>query len=109
MFLFLRSNKIYFRKHYKKAVGCPDIALPSKKKAVFIDSDFWHGWKFKLTEKRLPNDFWKNKIRGNIARDAKNKRVLKKQGWKVLRIWEHQLIKDKSEKTLNSLLEFLKE
>ncbi|KKR09150.1 MAG: hypothetical protein UT37_C0024G0005 [Parcubacteria group bacterium GW2011_GWA2_39_18] len=43
VFRFLRANGIHFQKHYKKAAGCPDIALPNKKRAVFIDSDFWHG------------------------------------------------------------------
>ncbi|RZD19594.1 MAG: hypothetical protein EVG15_00760 [Candidatus Acididesulfobacter diazotrophicus] len=46
VFRELRKRKIYFQKHYKKAIGNPDIALPRKKKAVFIDGDFWHGYQF---------------------------------------------------------------
>jgi DNA mismatch endonuclease Vsr len=43
VFNYLRKNKIYFRKHYDKVLGKPDNALLRKKKAVFIDGDFWHG------------------------------------------------------------------
>lgn len=39
-FKYLRQNKIYFQKHYARVAGKPDIALPRKKKAFFIDGDF---------------------------------------------------------------------
>lgn len=42
VFRYLRKQGIYFQKHYKKASGRPDIALPRKKKAVFIDGDFYN-------------------------------------------------------------------
>ncbi len=42
-FRYLRRNKIYFQKHYTRTAGKPDIALPRRKKEVFIDGDFWHG------------------------------------------------------------------
>lgn len=106
MFSYLRLSKVYFKRHYKKISGCPDICLPSKKKAVFIDGDFWHGWKFKETEKRLPDSYWREKIQSNIKRDSKNRFLLKKQGWSVLRVWEHDLEKN-PEKTLGKIKEFL--
>lgn len=46
VFKELRKRGLYFKKHYKRIKGCPDIALPRAKKAVFIDGDFWHGWQF---------------------------------------------------------------
>ena len=46
VYRYLRKQGVYFQKHYKKAPGSPDIALPKKKIAVFIDGDFWHGWRF---------------------------------------------------------------
>jgi DNA mismatch endonuclease (patch repair protein) len=91
VFRELRKRKIYFQKHYKKAPGKPDIALPRKKKAVFIDGDFWHGYKFSETANRLPKKYWLGKIESNIARDRRNKATLKKSGWKVLRVWEHDI------------------
>ncbi len=110
VFRYLRCQKIYFQTHYKRAPGSPDIALPRKKKAVLIDSDFWHGWKFEETRKRLKktknSTFWINKIENNIKRDKKNRAALRKQGWKILRVWEHQL-KQRPDATLEKIHEFL--
>jgi len=108
VFAYLRKRKIYFQKHYSKVPGKPDIALPRRKIAVFIDGDFWHGWKFKEKQSKLPALYWQEKIAGNIARDKRNRAKLKKQGWRVLRVWEHQLKKNpdvalqKIERFLNS-------
>lgn len=106
MFAFLKRNKIYFQKHYKKIPGNPDIAIPSKKKVVFIDGDFWHGWKIRETKKRLPSNYWKEKIETNIKRDIKNRRRLKRTGWKILRIWEHEL-ESNLQKNLKRIMTFL--
>lgn len=48
---YLRKEKVYFQKHYACALGKPDIALPRKKKAVFIDSEFWHGKDFERVKR----------------------------------------------------------
>ncbi|GAJ07086.1 unnamed protein product, partial [marine sediment metagenome] len=69
VFKELKKRKIYFQKHYKRAVGNPDIALPRKKKAVFIDGDFWHGRDFHKLKKRLPKKYWLKKIERNVQRD----------------------------------------
>lgn len=97
VFRELRRRKIYFQKHYKKVSGNPDIALPIKKKAVFIDGDFWHGYQFSKLKKRLPKKYWVAKISRNIERDKKNRAKLKQMGWRVLRIWEHELRQDLEE------------
>lgn len=94
VFRYLRSNRVYFQKHYKRVAGCPDIALPRKKIAVFIDGDFWHGRDFARRKDRLP-DYWKMKIEMNMKRDRKNRRVLVREGWRILRIWEKDLMKSK--------------
>jgi DNA mismatch endonuclease (patch repair protein) len=107
VFSFLRLNRVYFQKHYNKIPGSPDIVLPSRKKAVFIDGDFWHGWKFKAIASRLPAKYWQHKIQANINRDIRNRKTLRKLGWEVLRIWEHELTK-KPEITLAKILYFLK-
>jgi len=106
VFSFLRRRGIHFQKHYKKIAGSPDIALPKKKRAVFIDGDFWHGWKQKQSVKRLPDAFWKGKILSNIKRDKKNRAKLRRGGWKVLRVWQHEIEKN-TNKTLNKISEFL--
>ncbi len=93
VFRYLKSRKIYFRRHYMRAPGKPDIALPSKKIAVFVDSDFWHGWHFSEWNHKLA-PFWRKKIANNIKRDKKNIRILRGDGWKVMRVWEHSFRKN---------------
>ena len=106
VFRELRKRKIHFQKHYKKAIGSPDIAFPRKKIAIFIDGDFWHGRNFSKNKKGLPKKYWREKINSNILRDKRNKTKLKRRGWKVLRIWEHELLKNK-EKTIGKIVNLL--
>ena len=106
VFNALRRNKIIFLKHYGKLQGKPDVVILKRKLAVFIDGDFWHGWRFKAWGHKLPKKYWHDKIKNNIIRDRRNRRALKAQGWKILRIWEHQLERD-LEKTIEKVLEFL--
>ena len=105
VFSRLRADKIYFQRHYKKAPGNPDIALPKKKKAIFVDGDFWHGYKFRTFKNRLPQ-FWMDKIENNIKRDVKNRSKLRRSGWKVSRIWEHELERD-FDKAMRKIILFL--
>ena len=91
VFKYLRREKIYFFKHYSKAPGVSDIALPRKMRAVFIDGDFWHGWKFEKRGGSLPKVYWREKIAGNIHRDRLRRAKLKRMGWAVLRVWEHEM------------------
>lgn len=103
----LRKRGIYFRKHYSRVTGKPDIALPRRKLAIFIDGDFWHGWKFEKTKRRLPKKYWLEKIKQNMARDKKNRAILKSEGWKVLRVWEHGVIR-KKELTIDKIINFIR-
>jgi len=60
---------------------------------VFCDGDFWHGYKFESWKNKL-NNFWSDKILTNIRRDRKIRRMLKKDGWKVVSFWGHQIEKN---------------
>ena len=86
IFSILRKKGFYFQKHYKKAIGNPDIAFPKKKIAIFIDGDFWHGYSFSKIKARLPIKYWQKKIENNIKRDRINRSKLRGDGWKILRI-----------------------
>ena len=108
VFRALRKNGIYFQKHYKKALGTPDLAVPSKKIAVFIDGDFWHGYRYTQWKPRLKNKFWTGKIERNMSRDKKYRDSLKRQGWKVLRVWEHE-IKKYPRKTIGRVVKILQQ
>lgn len=109
VFKYLRKNKIYFQRHYKKAPGTPDVALPRKKKAVFIDSDFWHGKDFERVKKdRSPDDYWVIKISATIARDKMQRDELTKTGWSVLVVWERDIKRKRTQdRVLKSIKEFL--
>ncbi len=92
VFRYLRQQKIYFQKHYARVVGKPDIALPRKKRAVFIDSDFWHGRTYdKVLKNRPPGDYWVLKIARNMERDKQQRERLVTQGWSVLVVWEEDI------------------
>lgn len=72
-------------------VGKPDFVFPRARMAVFIDGCFWHGCPKHC---RMPSSnvkYWNAKINGNIARDKRVKEALKIKGWKVIRIWEHEM------------------
>lgn len=87
-----KSNIKGYRIHPKNIVGKPDITFIGKKIAVFVNGCFWH---------RCPNcnpsmpksntEFWENKFRKNIERDALKIETLTNDGWKVLVVWECQI------------------
>ncbi len=106
IFRGLSKRRIYFQKHYKKVIGAPDIALPRKKKAVFIDGDFWHGYNFIKLKGRLPKKYWISKIEQNIKRDNRYKKSLRRNGWAILRVWEHEILKT-PDKMLRKIENFL--
>lgn len=106
IFKELKKRRIYFQKYYAKAIGNPDIALPKKKKAVFIDGDFWHGYQFSKLKERLPKKYWLAKIEQNIKRDKSNRIKLRKAGWKILRVWEHEINKN-LQKVISKIILFL--
>ena len=94
---FLHSCGFRFRLHDKKLPGRPDIVLPKYRTVVFVHGCFWHGHassncKFARTPKSNIA-FWLDKVRTNSRRDSKNVRRLRKEGWKVIVIYECQLVK----------------
>jgi DNA mismatch endonuclease, patch repair protein len=106
VFRALTKKGIYFQRHHKLTFGSPDVCLPKRKIAVFIDGNFWHGYRYKQWRNRLGSDFWRVKIEKNMSRDRKNFRKLRKEGWKVLRVWEHQL-NHNEEETITRIYQFL--
>lgn len=87
---YLRVNEIKFKKQHAGLPGKPDFVLPALGVVLFVDGDFWHGWRFPVWKHKLKT-WWRKKIEGNRTRDARNFRKLKRMGWTVIRIWEHQL------------------
>ena len=89
----LRALGYRFHGHDRSIPGSPDIVFKRAKVAVFIDGDFWHGWRLPAWEHKL-TAFWKEKLQENRRRDLRNFRRLRGEGWLVVRIWEHQLNRD---------------
>ena len=111
VFSYLRKNKIYFQKHYRTKFGIVlDVALPRKKKAVFIDGDFWHGRTVeKVRARRGRDDFWTKKLERNIERDAQQSQILLNHRWTFIRVWESDLVrKSTSQDELEKIAKFLK-
>ena len=79
-----------WRMNAKDLIGKPDFVFEKKKVAIFVDGCFWHGCKCKK-KVRTNKSFWVNKIETNIARDRKVTRLLRQQGWIVIRIKEHEM------------------
>jgi DNA mismatch endonuclease, patch repair protein len=100
-------HKLGFRYslHKKTLPGKPDIVLPKYKTIIFIHGCFWHGHTsckyFSIPKTRTK--WWTDKITNNKTNDAKAVKALKKEGWKVLVIWECKLKAGKMNKTLDQL------
>jgi len=100
IFRLLRRSGVYFEKHVRALPGCPDVVFRRYKLAVFIDGDFWHGrqWKTrglsslsKQFRSSISKRYWITKIQRNSDRDKVNTRLLRRDGWKVLRVWETEV------------------
>ena len=82
-----------YRIHYNLP-GKPDIVFVSKRIVIFLDGDFWHGYNWKGLGKVPPKEYWQEKIQKNIERAKKYNKQLRKEGWVVLRFWEHEIKKN---------------
>ena len=99
----LRERGVEYNVHPADLPGKPDIVLTKERVAVFVDGEFWHGmqWRrrrraaleeqFKESRNR---EYWIKKIRRNMQRDCSNTSELLKQGWKVIRFWEKDVLKN---------------
>jgi len=71
--------------------GKPDFIFELEKLAIFVDGCFWHGCKSCYRRPKSNKSYWVVKLRSNMARDKASVRALKAQGWRTLRLWEHQV------------------
>lgn len=89
----LYKRGMRFRKNLNMLPGKPDIVFIKEKIAIFLDGDFWHGYRFPQWENSL-KIFWRKKISETRRRDKKNFQKLRRKGWIVIRIWEHEIKSD---------------
>lgn len=99
----LHRRGLRFRKQYRLP-GKPDIVFPRARVAVFVDGDFWHGntWRirgfasFEDQFQHRNSDWWRAKIERNMQRDREVTQLLRREGWRVVRVWESALLRDPS-------------
>ena len=103
---FLHAQAFRYTLHNKKLPGKPDIVLPKYKTIIFIHGCFWHGHKNckYFTVPKTRTKWWLNKINTNKTNDAKAMKALKKEGWRVIVVWECKLKPIKIEKNLLILI-----
>ena len=99
----LRKRKIYFAGNVVSIEGKPDIVFRRKKVVIFIDSDFWHGHPSRCIMPKSNRAYWNKKIARNRERDKEVNLALRKQGWKIIRIWEYD-IKHNFNKSMKRIL-----
>jgi DNA mismatch endonuclease (patch repair protein) len=87
----LRQSHISGWRRHLPLSGRPDFAFVESKLAIFVDGCFWHGCPKHSTHAARSGLFWRKKLAANIKRDRKVNHLLRSTGWRVLRIWEHQL------------------
>ena len=79
-----------FRLYRRDLPGCPDIVLSRHQKIIFVNGCWWHRHNCRLgrREPKSRQSYWLPKLKGNKDRQKKNCLLLRKQGWKVMTVWE---------------------
>ena len=85
-----------YRLNYRRLPGSPDIAITKHKVAIFVDGEFWHGqnWHERKEKLKSNKENKEKKIEENIARDKRNNAALEERGWRVVRFWEKEVLKN---------------
>lgn len=80
-----------WRCHRRDLPGRPDISFGRRRLAVFVDGAFWHGHPRKFTPGRS-GPYWDEKIARNVERDRLANEALAASGWRVLRLWDFEVM-----------------
>ena len=81
----------------------PDFIFHKSRTAIFVDGCFWHGCPKHAIKPKNNRAFWHRKLAANKARDRLVTRALRRAGWRVLRIWEHELARKNETRLLNRI------
>ena len=91
----------------QRVFGKPDFIFKKARLAIFVDGCFWHGCPRHATFPVTRRAFWLKKFAANRARDRRVNRELRRLGWRVVRIWEHQLTR-RNKPSLDAIVRRLK-
>jgi DNA mismatch endonuclease (patch repair protein) len=100
----MRKAKITGWRRNSKLCGRPDFVFPASRAVVFVDGCFWHGCPRCDLGAKSNREYWRPKIQGNLKRDQRNTRQLRKNGWTVVRIREHELVSN-TDKCLRKIID----
>ena len=95
------DRELAIKQKFGRVLTRPDFVFRPRKLALFVDGCFWHGCPLHSTAPAQNAEFWSTKLAGNVRRDGLQTRALEAAGWKVFRVWEHEL---RDRKTLTSRL-----
>lgn len=80
-----------WKTHAARLPGKPDVVFDGQKVAVFVDGCFWHGCKRCYRRPKSNRAYWDAKVRHNASRDKRQSATLRRDGWRVVRFWEHEV------------------
>lgn len=103
----LRRHRITGWRRNQPVFGKPDFTFPKLKLALFVDGCFWHGCPKHATKPKNNRGFWRRKLSANKLRDQVVTRTLRRAGWRVLRVWEHELARQNEARLVRRLAVFL--
>jgi DNA mismatch endonuclease (patch repair protein) len=101
----LHAAGVRYRLHAPDVTGRPDLVIRSRRLAVFVDGDLWHGNPEEIRRRGRDSladlfptrtDWWVAKIERTVARDREVTEALEGSGWTVIRLWEHDVLRDPS-------------
>jgi DNA mismatch endonuclease (patch repair protein) len=99
----LHAAGLRYRLHAPDVTGRPDLVIRSRRLAVFVDGDLWHGNPEEVRRRGRQTladlfptrtEWWVAKIERTMARDREVTSALREQGWTVVRLWEHDVLRD---------------
>jgi DNA mismatch endonuclease (patch repair protein) len=99
----LRRSKLSGWRRNQPVFGKPDFVFREQRVAVFVDGCFWHGCPAHATKPATNRAFWCKKLARNKARDQLVTRTLRAAGWRVLRVWEHELVRKREARLVTKL------
>ena len=103
MMALMREHGIKGWRRNSVLPGRPDFVFPGRRVAVFVDGCFWHGCPKHGTQPKQNAEFWERKLAANRKRDRLVGRELRGRGWRVVRIWEHDLARKREGRTVGRL------
>lgn len=90
MLYLMQKHRISGWRRNQRVLGKPDFVFRKEKIALFVDGCFWHSCPIHANTPKNNREFWIKKLKSSADRDVFVNRELKKLGWKVIRVWEHE-------------------